>query len=72
MHLCHCQVDSNVTTNENLADVFSLRNALWTWRQLEEEPRLLPGLSLSPEQLFFVAAAQVGGGGGELVWERRT
>ncbi|XP_042234550.1 neprilysin-2-like [Homarus americanus] len=54
-------IDSSATLNENLADIAGIRHAYRAYQRWVErhyvEPRL-PALPLSPEQLFFVSAAQ--------------
>ncbi|KAF2355179.1 Peptidase M13 C-terminal domain, partial [Trinorchestia longiramus] len=57
-------INPNITTNENLADIFALRNSFWSYVTLREREQdkmsyTLPALNLTDEQLFFVASAQV-------------
>ncbi|KDR19260.1 Endothelin-converting enzyme-like 1 [Zootermopsis nevadensis] len=55
------QFDWNVTQNENMADISGLQIAYKTWKLLQEEDTPdphLPGINLSPRQLFFLNAAQ--------------
>lgn len=62
------QFDWNVTQNENMADISGLQIAYKTWRLLQEgdaRDARLPGINLSPRQLFFLNAAQVNVSGEE-------
>ena len=57
----YSQFDWNVTSNENLADIGALQVAYDAWMSLHKiRPDLrLPFVDLSPDQIFFVAVAQV-------------
>ncbi|XP_075147733.1 neprilysin-1-like [Haematobia irritans] len=66
-------INGNVTRDENIADAGGLRLALLTYRRLMEKQAAenndlaystdseerMPGLDLTPEQLFFLGTAQV-------------
>lgn len=62
LNVCDQQVDGLITQGENIADNEGIREAYRAyedWMQTNgSEPRL-PGLNFTPEQLFWISAANV-------------
>ena len=51
-------VNGNNTLDENIADNGGLENAYRAWKSYSSNPEQLPGLTETPEQLFFISFAQ--------------